>query len=148
MAGFVFLIMSERHQKKGKAKSCMFSYEPAQSLLLKESRIFIPIINSTSLFSVIKIANPSHTPYLETCLSLAANEGRDNNTLLGFGRSCHSSVTTTNRTACLHQQFLQKRSIPLPSPLRLRKAIQQRQLLLVTVKIIIFQENISKKPSN
>lgn len=74
MAGFAFLNMSERHQKKDKAKNQMFSYEPAQLLFLKESSIFIHIINSTSLFSVIKIANPTHTPYPETCLSLAANE--------------------------------------------------------------------------
>lgn len=77
MAGFVFLSMSERHRKKDKARNCTFSYEQAQLLFLKESSIFIHIINSTCLFSVIKIANPTHTPYPETCLSLAVNEERE-----------------------------------------------------------------------
>lgn len=81
MAGFVFL--SER--QKDKAKNIMFSYDLAQLLFLKERSVFIHIINSTSQFSAIKIANTTHTPYPETCLSLAVNEGRDVMPVFGLG---------------------------------------------------------------
>lgn len=74
MAGLVSLSMSETHGKKDKAKKkTTFSYELAQILFLEENSIFIHIINSSSLFSVIITANPSHIPYPETCLSLASN---------------------------------------------------------------------------
>lgn len=45
----------------------------------------LPLFILSTLFSVIKTANPIHSPYPETCLLLAENEEKEIMSLLVWG---------------------------------------------------------------